>query len=145
MTRSHKVQAIRQAAKDAQRGDRCARCLGQAPPQDSDAFTDWEALDGGRQVVCPDCVAPSEQQAMDEDAMALAEKVLENRLRRAAERQGYRLSKSRRRDPRAIDYGGYMVIDVQTNGVVAGATPHAYSMDLDGVEEFLTGRGRSRA
>jgi hypothetical protein len=33
------------------------------------------------------------------------EKVRENRLRRVADRQGYRLTKSRRRDPRAIDYG----------------------------------------
>jgi hypothetical protein len=33
------------------------------------------------------------------------EKVRENQLRRAAERQGLALSKSRRRDPRAIDYG----------------------------------------
>jgi len=34
-----------------------------------------------------------------------AEKVHENRLRRSAERQGYALLKSRRRDPQAIDYG----------------------------------------
>ncbi len=33
------------------------------------------------------------------------EKIRENRLRRMAERQGLALHKSRRRDPRAIDYG----------------------------------------
>jgi hypothetical protein len=33
------------------------------------------------------------------------EKVHENRLRRAARRQGYSLHKSRRRDPRALDFG----------------------------------------
>ena len=38
-------------------------------------------------------------------------KVLENRLRRAAERQGFRLEKSRRRDPRAIDYGTYALVE----------------------------------
>jgi hypothetical protein len=37
-------------------------------------------------------------------------KVIENRLRRAARRQGLALMKSRSRDPRAIDYGGYWVI-----------------------------------
>lgn len=35
------------------------------------------------------------------------EKVRENRLRRMAERQGYRLVKSRRRDPLAADFGTY--------------------------------------
>jgi hypothetical protein len=33
-----------------------------------------------------------------------AEKLRENRLRRMAERQGLRLTKSRRREPRALDY-----------------------------------------
>jgi hypothetical protein len=33
------------------------------------------------------------------------QKVRENRLRRVAERRGYRLTKSRRRDPEALDYG----------------------------------------
>ena len=37
---------------------------------------------------------------MDQD-----QKVRENRMRRAAERQGFVLEKSRRRDPRAIGYG----------------------------------------
>lgn len=140
MTRSTKVAAIRRLAEEGKQGKRCARCLRtETPPQDSDAFMEWEVLEDGTKVICPDCVTPAEQQAADEDAMALAEKVRENRLRRAAERQGYRLSKSRRRDPRAIDYGGYMVIDIQTNGIVAGATPYAYTMDLDAVEEFLLG------
>ena len=41
-----------------------------------------------------------------------AEKVRENRLRRMAERQGLELRKSRRRDPRAIDYGRWYIVDV---------------------------------
>ena len=138
MTRSHKVQAIRQAAKEGQNGTRCARCLKPAPAEESDAFSEWEPVRDGQQIVCPDCVTGAEKQELDEAAMAMAEKVRENRLRRAAERQGYRLSKSRRRDPRAIDYGGYMLVDVQTNGIVAGATPYAYSLDLDAVEGLLT-------
>ena len=118
----------------------CTRCHRGAPPQDSDDFLHWEALGpDGLAVVCPSCITGEEQQAMDEDMMDLAEKVRENRLRRAAGRQGLRLSKSRRRDPRAIDYGGYMIVDTSTNAVVAGASPIAYNMNLDEVEDFLLG------
>jgi hypothetical protein len=45
--------------------------------------------------------------------------------------------KSRRRDPRAPDFGGYMVVEPYTNGVVAGASPWAFSLDLDQVEAVL--------
>jgi hypothetical protein len=38
-------------------------------------------------------------------------KVLENRLRRAAERQGLRLHKSRAKDPRSIGYGKYKTVE----------------------------------
>jgi hypothetical protein len=38
-----------------------------------------------------------------------AEKTRENRLRRVAERRGFRLEKSRLRDPRAIGYGRYCI------------------------------------
>lgn len=65
------------------------------------------------------------------------EKIRENRLRRIAERQGLAVQKSRRRDPRALDYGKYRIIDPEINGVVAGASPWNYSMDLDEVEEWL--------
>ncbi len=60
------------------------------------------------------------------------EKVRENRLRRMAERQGLKLHKSRRRDPRAIDYGTYHL----TAG--AGSSPRAHG-DLDAIERFLKG------
>jgi hypothetical protein len=65
-------------------------------------------------------------------------KVEENRIRRMAERQRLRLEKSRRRDPRAPDFGGFMLIDASTNAVVFGATPFAYSASLDEIEGFLT-------
>lgn len=68
------------------------------------------------------------------------DKTRETRLRRMADRQGVRLVKSRRRDPRAIDYGGYMLVDLQTNTIVAGTEtlgrPH---WSLDDVERYLTG------
>jgi hypothetical protein len=42
--------------------------------------------------------------------MDTADKVRENRARRAVARQGYRLVKIRRRDPRAIDYGKFVLM-----------------------------------
>jgi hypothetical protein len=43
-------------------------------------------------------------------------KSLETRLRRAADRQGLRLVRSRRRDERALDYGTYWLVDHRTGG-----------------------------
>lgn len=43
-------------------------------------------------------------------SMSNADKIRENRLRRMAQRQGLRLEKSRRRDPRALDYGAYWLV-----------------------------------
>jgi hypothetical protein len=60
------------------------------------------------------------------------EKVRENRIRRAAERQGLALSKSRRRDPRALDYGVYRLRDGR-GGVVLETT------DPGEVEAYLRG------
>jgi hypothetical protein len=45
-------------------------------------------------------------------ASSTADKVCENRLRRVAERRGYVLVKCRRRDPRALGYGRYALVDV---------------------------------
>lgn len=64
------------------------------------------------------------------------DKVRENRARRAAERQGLALSKSRRRDARSIGYGGYMLADSH-NVTVLGATPYEFSATMDDVERFL--------
>jgi hypothetical protein len=67
-----------------------------------------------------------------------AEKVMENRLRRVAARQGLALRKTRRRDPRAYDYGTYMLVDVETNAVVASdATGHGYGLTLEEVAAWL--------
>lgn len=71
-------------------------------------------------------------------SMTEEDKVRANRLRRAAARQGLQLIKSRRRDPRALDYGGWMITELSTNTVVAGATPREFSMSLDDVERYLT-------
>ena len=70
--------------------------------------------------------------------MTNEEKTRENRVRRLADRQGYRLVKCPRRDPRAIGYGGYMLCDHETGGATLGGTPHPYSADLDEIEAWLT-------
>jgi hypothetical protein len=65
--------------------------------------------------------------------------VLENRMRRAAERQGLRLEKSRARDPNAIDYGTYQLVDQRHNTVVKKDwnSPRGYGLDLHDVGRYL--------
>jgi hypothetical protein len=60
-------------------------------------------------------------------------------LRRKADRQGLRLSKSGRRDPQACDYGLYALIDIQTDSAVnpALANRWAHSWSLAQVEAYL--------
>jgi len=70
--------------------------------------------------------------------MDASEITREKRLRRAAARQGLRLSKSARRNPYANDYGKYRVEDPHLGGsIVAGGSPFDYSLDLDEVEKVL--------
>ena len=64
-------------------------------------------------------------------------KVRENRLRRIAERRGYRLTKSRARDKAAPGYGGYMLIAAFGNLVMLGADPYSFSATLEEVEDYL--------
>lgn len=74
-------------------------------------------------------------------------KIREDRLRRMARRQGYQLVKNPRRDPRATDYGTYMLVNPDTNAVVAdfgwdhAAFPSGRTW-LDDVETYLT-RGKT--
>jgi hypothetical protein len=70
-------------------------------------------------------------------SMTDEDKVRENRLRRAAQRQGLTLTKSRRRDPRATDYGTYMLTDTSTNAVVAHGGQSGYGLSLDDIETAL--------
>lgn len=71
------------------------------------------------------------------DTSAVEHKVRENRLRRAAERQGLKLEKSRRRDPRAIDFGTYRLVDMRTNAVTVHSGPSDYGMSLEDIERAL--------
>jgi hypothetical protein len=70
--------------------------------------------------------------SMDQD-----QKVRENRLRETAKRRGYTLSKSRRRDPLAIDYG-WTLSRGSINGVPTGNVGPFDS--LDAVEDFLNAK-----
>jgi hypothetical protein len=64
-------------------------------------------------------------------------KVLENRLRAAAKRQGLRLEKSRRRDPRAYDYGTYMLLDAATSIITCYGGQNGYGLSLDDIARAL--------
>lgn len=67
------------------------------------------------------------------------DKVRENRLRRMADRQGLRLDKSRRRDPRALDYGGYHLVNPSTNVLIFGEVAgRGFGASLDEIERYLT-------
>jgi len=72
--------------------------------------------------------------------MNQVEKVRENRLRQKAKRMGLSVLKSRRRDPQALDFGHFMIVDAHTNGVLAGSGPFGADMSLDDVETFLAER-----
>jgi hypothetical protein len=60
-------------------------------------------------------------------------KTFENRCRRAAQRQGLELVKSRRRDPLALDYGTYRLYGPRSK------TPVAEFADLIETAEYLWG------
>jgi hypothetical protein len=64
----------------------------------------------------------------------MSEKVLENRLRRLAAREGYVLRKSRAREWRLENRQEYMLVDASTNISVRGSY---YDADLDEIAEFL--------
>lgn len=66
------------------------------------------------------------------------EKTQENLIRRKLGRMGYSLVKSRRRDPDALDYGCYEIVDVRTNFAVFGVGPTGLpSASLEEVKEWI--------
>jgi hypothetical protein len=69
----------------------------------------------------------------------MADKVRESRIRRIADRRGLRLVKSGRRDPNALDYGLYALIDYDTGGAVNPSLIGRYtcSWTLDQIEDYL--------
>lgn len=76
--------------------------------------------------------------------MVGTDKVRENRLRRAVARQGCQLVKSRRRDPRALDFERYGITDQATGGLVAGGDGfNGFGLTLDDVERWVNREGVS--
>jgi hypothetical protein len=57
-----------------------------------------------------------------------------------AERQGLRLDKSRRRDPQAIEYGTYRLVDVATGTVEAYGDSSLYGLSMDEIERCLSAK-----
>jgi hypothetical protein len=62
-----------------------------------------------------------------------------------ADRRGYALRKSRSRDPKAVDFGRYALIDVETGGAVNPAIAGRWtcSWTLDQVEQHLEKGGEN--
>lgn len=69
--------------------------------------------------------------------MTTQQKVREISARRAAERQGLFLSRSSRKDNRALDYGRYRLIPADAPRR-KGSGPE-YTLTLDDVEAYLMG------
>jgi hypothetical protein len=67
----------------------------------------------------------------------VSQKAIEVRLRRAAARQGLRLERSRLRDPQALGFGTYRLLDARTDRVVAGDRRNGYGLSLADVAERL--------
>jgi hypothetical protein len=78
--------------------------------------------------------------------LEVREKVRENHVRRKADRMGYRVIQSHRRDPDAIDYGLFMIVDARTDCVVHDMGPLGRpNLTLADVQELLGVDGGSRS
>ncbi len=85
-------------------------------------------------TAAPGCATDSPTTPPPSDPDQLIEsKVRENRLRRMAQRQGLRLIKSRRRDPKALDYGLFSLV----RGSAGNRIANGEGMTLDEVEQAL--------
>jgi len=67
-----------------------------------------------------------------------ADRIRENRARRAVAKLGLRLAKSRARDTRRPEFGNFHIVNPVNNAIVAGGSPRDYSMSLEDVEAFVT-------
>lgn len=74
--------------------------------------------------------------------MGNSDKIREDRLRRMARRQGLQLAKNPRRDMRAVDYGTYMLTDLDNRLIADFGWAYTGRPDgnswLDDIETFLT-------
>ena len=72
------------------------------------------------------------------------QKVHENRLRRMAKRQGLAVRKSAIRDPHALGYERFDIVDAETNATVFRGGERYPNLTLDEVERWLTGDPETR-
>jgi hypothetical protein len=71
----------------------------------------------------------------------IQEKSLEIRLKNTLDRRGYTLKKNRRRDPLAVDYGGYSILD-NTGKPAAEGSLYNGRLTLKEVEEWVDNMGK---
>jgi len=64
------------------------------------------------------------------------EKVRENRLRRKLDRMGFQLTKSKRKDPDAVDFGKYVIFVPGTTWAEFG-NKKRFDLSLDDVEAWI--------
>lgn len=60
----------------------------------------------------------------------------ERRARGKARKLGYRIAKSRARNPRDVTFGGWLIADLNWN-VLVGGEGSSYTLSIDEVEAFL--------
>jgi hypothetical protein len=72
-----------------------------------------------------------------------AVKIFENRMRRAVARQGFRLMKSRRRDPGAPDFGRYVIAHANRNHIIY-PPDGVFALTLEDVESWSMARATLR-
>ena len=68
--------------------------------------------------------------------MEMQRKVMENYVRRLLKRRGYKLVKSPRRDPGALDYSGYMITDEQGRIVSGSNGNRRFLLSLEGAQDW---------
>jgi hypothetical protein len=64
-------------------------------------------------------------------AREIAKNILENKMRRIAERRGFRVEKSRRKATDAKDFSGYILTEALTNTIVMGSGPGATLVEIE--------------
>jgi hypothetical protein len=75
----------------------------------------------------------------------ITEQLRFQRVRIIADRRGKKVLKSHRRDPQAQDFGGYMVLDVESGRIVCGVRDGvAFQASLDEVEKYLGTSARTK-
>jgi len=79
----------------------------------------------------------------ENQANAVQEKSIEIRLKNTLERRGYKLKKNRRRDPLAIDYGGYTIL-TSTGAPAAKGSLYNGRLTLEEVVEWVDNMGKGK-